>query len=70
MEISSTQAATLLGGVSRTTINTWVDDGTLKGYRQGPRGWIRIDVNDLREFAQKYNYPFDEDLAAQLSREE
>lgn len=65
-DVTSTQAAEIIG-VSHMTIHRRVDDGRLPGRRQGLDRQIRVDLDDLREFAQEYGYRFDENLARQYA---
>lgn len=62
--VTAAQAAELIG-VSRVTIWSYVTDGKLAAERIGIRRDISIRLSDLRAFAAKYNYPFDEELARQ-----
>lgn len=65
-EVTSTQAAAIIG-TSHMTIHRRVDDGLLPARRQGLDRQIRVDLDDLRRFAQAYGYRFDEKLALQYS---
>lgn len=65
-DVTSTQAAAIIG-TSHVTIHRRVDDGLLKGRRQGLNRQIWVNVDDLREFAAQYGYKFDENLARQYS---
>lgn len=60
MELTSPQVAKILG-VTQVTVRSWVDRGALKGKRVGLRRYVRIRVDDLREFAAQYGYVLDED---------
>ena len=66
-EVSSDNAGLIIG-VTRETIRVHVDGGRLKARREGMRRLIRIEVEELRSFAKKYQYRFDEDLAKQLAQ--
>ncbi len=66
-ELSSTDAGRVIG-VSRQTIISYVDSGVLQARRMGLRKVIRIDVEELRRIAEKYEYRFDATLAAQLAK--
>lgn len=65
MEVSPTTAARLVDK-SRETVRRWVRSNLLPCREEGLRGDIKIDLNELREFAKKYGYRFDEELAGQL----
>lgn len=65
-EVSSTDAGRIIG-VSRKTICAYVDTGVLTARRIGLRKVIRIDIEELRRVAEKYQYRFDENLAAELA---
>jgi len=65
-EVTSTQAAAIIN-TSHMTIHRRVDDGTLPGRRQGLDRQIRVEVDDLRRFAAKYGYPFNEEMARRYS---
>ena len=66
-EVSTIDAARILG-TSDTTVRKHVDEGRLSARREGLRGRIRIDVELLREFAEQYQYRFDEGLAAEVAQ--
>lgn len=66
-EVSASQAAQILQ-ISRDTVWRVVRDGSLPARRQGMRGIIRIDVEDLRAYAEKYQHRFDEELAQKLAK--
>ena len=65
-EVTAPQAAEILS-TSYMTIHRRVDDGTLNARREGVKGILRIDVDELRRFANKFGYRFDERLAKQLA---
>lgn len=65
-EVTSTQAAAIIH-TSHMTIHRRVDDGTLPGRRQGLDRQIRVEIDDLRQFAAKFGYRFNEELARQYS---
>lgn len=67
-EVSTFEAARIIG-MSDDTVRRHVRIGSLPARRQGPRRDARIDIEKLREFATKYNYRFDEALAAELASE-
>lgn len=48
----STQEVSKALGVSDKTIRQWLRDGTLKGYKVGPRLW-KVSETDLAEFVTK-----------------
>lgn len=68
IDLTSPQAAKVIG-TNRVAIYRAAESGLLKARRQGVRGMIRIDVNDLRTFAQTYGYKFNEDLAKTYTEE-
>ena len=65
-DVTSTQAAEIIG-TSHMTIHRRVDDGKLPGRRQGLDRQIRVDLDDLRRFAEQFGYRFDEELAQKYS---
>lgn len=66
-EVSSTAAAKIIGS-NHVTVREHVENGRLPGRRVGLRGVVRIEIDDLREFAKKYQYRFNEELAATLAQ--
>ncbi len=66
-EISSEEAARLIG-MSRQSIRAHVENGRLAARRVGPRRVVKIELEDLRQFAEKYQYRLNETLAAQLAK--
>lgn len=66
-ELSSTDAGRVIG-VSRQTIVSYVDSGVITARRIGLRKVIRIDIEELRRIAEKYEYRFDTTLATQLAK--
>jgi hypothetical protein len=65
-EVTLTQASEIVAK-DRTTVFRWVDEGLLPARRVGIRRDIKIDVDTLRHFAQKYDYPYDSSLARQYA---
>lgn len=65
-EVTAQQAAEILS-TSHMTIHRRVDDGTLPARRQGLARIVRIDVDDLKRFANEYGYRFDEKLATEYA---
>ena len=66
-EVSGTSAGRIIG-VSDQTIRRHILADRLIARREGlDRTWW-IDTNELRKFAQEYNYRFNEELAQQLAR--
>lgn len=61
-EVTASQAAEILS-TSHMTIHRRVDDGSLRARRQGLARIVKIDVEELRRFAQENGYRFDEALA-------
>lgn len=66
-EVSSDIAGQIIG-VTRETIRVHVDGGRLKARREGLRKVIKVDIDSLREFAEQYQYRFNEDLANKLAQ--
>lgn len=60
-ELSARQAGLVIG-VAKGTIRRYVIDGKLPAEKRGIRQDIRIEPERLREFAEKYNFNFDEDV--------
>lgn len=65
--LSAIQAGKIIG-VTHATIHNYVKRGVLLARRVGVRRIIRIDVEDLRKFAEQYQFDFDEQLARELTR--
>lgn len=65
-ELSSDNAGLVIG-TTRETINRYVNRKLLPARRQGLRGIIRIDTNDLKNFAEEYGFRYDDHLAATLT---
>jgi excisionase family DNA binding protein len=61
-EVSAPQAAEILN-TSHPTIFRRVEDGSLPARREGVKREIWIDVEELRRFAKKWEYRFNEELA-------
>lgn len=66
--ISSHDAARLLGGVSSETIRDYIEEGLLPAKRIGLRGLYKIEIADLRAFAEQHDRYFDHELADQLEK--
>lgn len=64
--LSAIEAGKIIG-VTHTTIHAYVRRGELPARRVGVRRIIRIDVEDLRKFAERYQFDFDEELARQIA---
>ena len=62
------KAAGKLIGLSDQAIRDHVAAGRLPAQRVGVRGLYRIRISDLSTLAEKYNYPFDEELANQQGK--
>lgn len=60
MDLSSVEAAEVIG-VAERTIRYYVERGILPARRVGLRRMIRINVSDLRRFADEYEFIIDED---------
>lgn len=67
LTVSSSEAGRIVG-VSRETVRRWVNQRLVTADVFGLRGDFRVDVDDLRRFAKQHNYPFNEELAAQLAK--
>ena len=61
-EVTAAQAADILA-ISHMTIHRRVEDGSLPARREGVKGIVKIDVEDLRQFAKTYSYRFNETIA-------
>lgn len=66
-EVSARAAAQIIKS-NHVTVRDHVLAGRLPARREGVRGMIRIEVKDLQEFANEYQYRFDEKLAAKLAK--
>lgn len=66
-EVSAREAAQIIN-VSHMNIYRHVKAGRLPARNEGIRGIIRVEVDDLRKFAERYQYRFDEELATQLAQ--
>ena len=65
--VTATQAAEILS-TSHMTIHRRVDDGTLPARREGLARIVKIELDDLRQFAQEYQYSFSEEIAARFAK--
>ena len=65
MEISAADAARIVHK-NKETIRRWVNGNLIPHRKEGLRGDIKIDIDDLRKFAVNYGYRFDEEFAATL----
>lgn len=65
-EVTGPQAAEIIGK-SIQTVHRRVDDGSLPARQEGAgvRKFVYIEIDELRRFAGKYGYRFDEAKAAQ-----
>jgi len=66
-EVTASKAAEILA-TNRRAVQRRVAEGLLPARRQGPKGIAYIEVDDLRKFAKKYGYRFDEAKAAQYAK--
>jgi hypothetical protein len=66
-EVSGLSASRIIG-VSDQTIRRHVLANRLKARQEGLSATRWIDLDDLREFARRYNYRFNEELAQELAR--
>lgn len=62
MIVLSTDQAARVINVSHMTIYRSVKNGELLAQRVGKHRSIRITIDDLREYARKYNYSINEQL--------
>ena len=67
-EVTTRQAAAIIN-TSYMTIHRRANDGTLKVRRVGVHRDLKIELGDLREFANAYCYKFNEDLARQYTQQ-
>lgn len=58
-EVTTAKAAEILA-TNQRTIQRRVDDGTLPARRQGLKGIAYIQLDDLKAFATRYGYRYDE----------
>lgn len=65
-ELSSSAAGQVIG-VTSDTIRRYINQGMLPARKQGVKGIIRIDNDALKAFAEKYEFLYDDQLAAELS---
>lgn len=61
-EVKALDAAALIG-VSDETIRRLVNLNILPARKVGLRGKIKVNLDDLRNLAEKLNYRFDEEAA-------
>lgn len=66
-EVSSVDAGRIIYK-SHETIRRHVNSGKLVARREGPRGTIWVDIEELRKFAVEYRYRFNEELVAQITK--
>lgn len=66
-EVTAPQAAEIVG-IDHSTIFKHVRADILPARRVGLRRDIRIDTTDLRKYAEKLGYRFDETLATQYGK--
>lgn len=62
VELSALQAAEILS-VTKMTVSRWVDAGLLPADRVGLMREIRIKPEELRQFAERYNYRWSDSAA-------
>ena len=65
-EVTAEQAGAIIS-TSYGTIHRRANDGDLSVRREGKNNKLWVDVDSLRLLADKYNYHFDEQLAAQYT---
>lgn len=66
-EVTAPQAAEILS-TSHPTIFRRVDDGLLPARREGVKREIFIEVEELRQFAARYGYRFNEQMATEYAK--
>lgn len=66
MEITTAEAGAALG-ISRETIRLHVAEGRLPARKQGIRGILKIQVDDLREFARQFGYVVNDQYLTRLA---
>lgn len=66
-EVSGVSAGRIVG-VSHQTIRRHIVADRLRARREGMSKTWWIDMEELRKFAQTYNYRFNEELAQELAR--
>ena len=66
-EISSAAAAEIIGTTSQTIRRT-VDRQLLSARRTGLHDLVKVDVEELRHFAEQYQYRFDETLTKRCTK--
>lgn len=66
-EVTLTQASQIVKK-DRATVFRWCDSEVIPSRRVGIRRDIRINIDDLKSFTQKYGYEFDAALAAQYAK--
>ena len=66
-EVTTGKAAEIIQ-TNQRTVQRRVDDGTLPARRQGLKGIAYIRIDDLKAFAEKYNYHFDEAKVVELTK--
>lgn len=66
-EVTLTQASEIVRK-DRSTVFLWIQDALLPARRVGLRRDIRIDLGNLKEFADRYGYDYDAALADKYSK--
>ena len=66
-EVTLTQAGEIVSK-DRATVYHWVEDGLLPSRREGLRRDIKIEVGDLKKFADQHGYRFNDSLAKQYAK--
>lgn len=67
-EVSSAEAGKIIGR-SAESIRRYVRNGQLSARHEGPKGLVLVELDDLRIFAEKYQFRFDEKLASQYANQ-
>jgi excisionase family DNA binding protein len=67
MQLATAQAAAIVR-LSEQAIRDHINAGRLPAHRQGIRALYKIELDDLRAFALRYNYPLNEEYLATLAQ--
>lgn len=65
-EVTAAEAGQIVC-VDRETVRRWVHRQLIPAKRIGMRQTFRIDLDELRKFADEYNYEFNEELATKFA---
>lgn len=67
-EVTAAQASQIVG-VTDDTVRNYVERGLLPARRQGIKRIIYIDLDNLKRFANQYNFRFDQAAADRITRQ-